>query len=93
MRRNGGNSSLRRRRRPGDPMEGFDRLPAELRGWLREAALPWSAQSALRVWRRVLAETGGDVQRARLSLDRVQARRLSRDALAVWGPGHPASAP
>ena len=36
-------SSLAARRRTQDPMAAYDRLPPELRGWLAQAALPWSA--------------------------------------------------
>ena len=55
-------STLARRGR-GRPMDRYDRLPAELRRWLAGAALPWSAGSALRLWRRLDRETGGDVAR------------------------------
>jgi len=35
-----GQSSLRGKRRSGDPMSAYDSLPAPLRLWLSEAALP-----------------------------------------------------
>jgi hypothetical protein len=87
----GGNlrTGLKRRRRT-DPMLRFDGLPAELRGWLQQAALPWSPDSALRLWRRALADCHGDVAAARARLDRAEARAIARDAVALWGPGHPA---
>ena len=34
MRDNRGTTTLRRKRRNADPMQAYDRLPAELRGWL-----------------------------------------------------------
>lgn len=77
-----------RRRRAEAPMRAFDRLPAELRGWLAQAALPWSAESALRLWRRALAETG-DAAAARARLDAAEARAIARDGPRVWGVGHP----
>ncbi|WP_368039908.1 DUF6525 family protein [Ruegeria atlantica] len=45
-----GQSSLHRKRRSGDPMSAYDGLPAPLRLWLSEAALPWLAASARRLW-------------------------------------------
>jgi hypothetical protein len=39
-------------------MASYDRLPRDLRLWLAEAALPWSARSVLRLWQRALKETG-----------------------------------
>ncbi|WP_276617454.1 DUF6525 family protein [Qingshengfaniella alkalisoli] len=44
-------SALKRRRRA-NSMASFDGLPPELRRWLAQAALPWSAHSARRLWRR-----------------------------------------
>ena len=77
-------------RRSGAPMRGFDRLPRELRRWLQQAALPWRPASALRLWRRALAETG-DSGAARARLDAAERRALARDAPRVWGPAHPAA--
>ncbi|MGY6411467.1 MAG: DUF6525 family protein [Alkalilacustris sp.] len=73
-------------RRGAPPMQMYDRLPPELRAWLREAALPWSPRSALRLWRRALAETG-DPGAARARLDAAEARQLARDRWAVQVPG------
>ncbi|RXV64003.1 hypothetical protein C6W92_07975 [Roseovarius sp. A46] len=42
-----------------------------------QAALPWSVRSAQRLWRRALAESGGDVAWALSRLDAVEARQLS----------------
>ncbi|MEC9104487.1 MAG: DUF6525 family protein, partial [Pseudomonadota bacterium] len=41
MRRNVA-TTLRRRRRPADPMQAYDALPRPLRAWMAQAALPWS---------------------------------------------------
>lgn len=81
------NTSLRRRGTV-DPMARFDRLPGDLRHWLAGAALPWSAASALRLWRRALRETGCP-HRARQSLTATEARLLSRDAARIWGRDYP----
>jgi Family of unknown function (DUF6525) len=83
-------TSLARRRRE-QPMQAYDRLPHEVRHWLHAAALPWSAASVLRLWRRALAEAKGDAKAARARLDRAEARLLARDAARVWGAGHPAA--
>jgi len=80
-------SSLKRRH---SPMRAFDRLPPDLRDWLHQAALPWSATSALRLWQRALVQSGGDAARARARLDAAEARTLARDAARIWGPGYPA---
>ena len=31
-------------------MVAYDRLPARLRAWVRQAQLPWSPQSCQRIW-------------------------------------------
>ena len=84
-------SRLPRRRSGGMP--AFDRLPAELRAWLHDAALPWSAASARRQWLRALAAARGDRAAARATLCRIEARLLARDAARVWGRDHPAASP
>ncbi|MBK5928417.1 hypothetical protein CCR87_13925 [Rhodobaculum claviforme] len=61
-------------------MRAFDRLPPDLRAWLHGAALPWSPRSALRLWRRALADTG-DPAAARARMDAAEARTLARDSL------------
>ncbi len=72
-----------------DPLAEFDALPAPLRQWLAEAAMPWSPRSALRIWRRVLRRCCGDVALARREMSRIEAERLAEDVARVWGPGHP----
>jgi hypothetical protein len=86
MRRN--LSSPRARRRAGDPMAAYDRLPRDLRLWLAEAALPWSAASVLRLWQRALRETGC-ARAARDRLARAEANTLAREAARVWGKSYP----
>lgn len=77
-----------RRRVSIDPMARFDRLPPELRLWLHEAALPWSPESALRLWRKALAQRPCP-RHAQACLCAAEARMLARDARRVWGPAHP----
>lgn len=64
-------------------MDHYDRLPPLLRRWLAGAALPWSPQSALRLWRRLHRETGGDTAAMLHRLDQAQARLLTRDRLTA----------
>ncbi|MCT8161852.1 DUF6525 family protein [Pseudoruegeria sp. SHC-113] len=71
-------STLPRRRRSVDPMRAYDALPAELRGWLAEAALPWSAHSAQRIWKQAVAR--GGPSEALAALQRAEAAALARDA-------------
>lgn len=73
------------------PMAQHDRLPPELRAWLAQAALPWSAHSALKLWHRALREAGGDTSAAKAALTRAEARMIARDAALVWGADHPAA--
>ncbi|MBR9844164.1 MAG: hypothetical protein GYB25_13470 [Rhodobacteraceae bacterium] len=69
------------RRRAGDPMREFDALPPPLRAWLREAALPWSPKSALRIWQKACRE--GDTEEALRRLTAVEAGTLARDGVGA----------
>lgn len=80
--RNLGQTSLQRKRRSGDPMTAFDGLPAPLRQWLSQAALPWSPSSVRRIWTKLRAK-GLSADQALLSLSEVEARALARDRDAV----------
>ncbi|MFK7764006.1 MAG: DUF6525 family protein [Roseobacter sp.] len=78
MNRNLGSSSLRRKQRSGDPMAAFDGLPAPVRRWLSEAALPWSPTSVRRIWSKSQAR-GLSSEETLLSLTRAEALTLARD--------------
>ena len=82
MSRNLGQSSLRRKRRGGDPMVAYDGLPAPLRQWLSEAALPWSPASVRRIWSKSKAK-GMTPEETLLSLNQAEARTLARDRHAT----------
>ncbi len=82
MTRNLGQCGLRRKRRAADPMAAYDGLPAPLRHWLSEAALPWSPASAKRIWTKSLAR-GMSQEEALLSLGRAEAKTLARDRLVL----------
>ena len=86
------NLATRLPRRKAAPMAAFDRLPAALRHWLHQAALPWSAASALKLWQRALRDTGSEAQ-ALARLSATEARLIARDAARIWGDGHPAIRP
>ncbi|MCC5971487.1 MAG: hypothetical protein JJU15_16205 [Pararhodobacter sp.] len=72
-------------------MQAFDALPCELRHWLHDAALPWSAGSVRKVWEKALKQARGDRGGALAALDGIEARLIARDARRIWGAGHPAS--
>lgn len=63
-------------------MRAHDALPAPLRLWLKDAALPWSAESARRVWERELRRSG--VEGALRRLTEVEAATLARERAQVW---------
>ena len=76
-------SSLRRTRRTGNPMERFDALPAPLRAWLRQAALPWSPRSCERLWRRALRD-GATTEAILERLNQAEAGMLHRDRSTLF---------
>ncbi len=88
MSRNLGATTLKRRRRPKNAMSEFDRLPAELRGWVATAILPWRPQSVRRAYDKALKQTR-DASKALEELDRLQEHRISQDARRLWGEDHP----
>jgi len=59
-------------------MRSYDALPAPLRLWLSDAALPWSPTSARRLWKRARAK-GLSTQDALQTLSRAEANTLARD--------------
>jgi hypothetical protein len=69
------------RRREGGGMAEFDRLPAPLRRWLHQAALPWSPASARRVWTRAMRAAGGSEAAARAAMTQAEQARLQRETL------------
>ena len=74
-----GSTGLKRRRRSEDPMAAYDRLPRELRIWMQNAKLPWSAASCRAVWHKTKAR-GDDLSQTLASLDRAEAATLARAA-------------
>ncbi|MEM1430154.1 MAG: DUF6525 family protein [Pseudomonadota bacterium] len=82
MNRNLGATSLQRKRRSTDPMRCYDALPAPLRQWVSQAALPWSPASVRRVWARACAD-GLSTEDALQVLSQAEARTLARDRHAV----------
>ncbi|MBC6443462.1 MAG: hypothetical protein GDA53_10215 [Rhodobacteraceae bacterium] len=59
-------------------MRDFDALPSPLRTWLSQAALPWSAGSARRIWLKARAR-GLTPEETLVILNRVEARTLAHD--------------
>ncbi|WP_068118363.1 DUF6525 family protein [Tropicimonas marinistellae] len=87
---NRGNTSLKKKRRSGDPMREFDRLSPEVRAWLASAILPWRPKSAQRAFDRAYSRTQ-DTDQALSELDRMQEKLIARDAREIWGEGHPSA--
>ncbi len=86
------NLATRLPRRAASPMSAYDRLPGALRRWLAQAALPWSAASALRLWQRALRDSGCE-SAALARLEAAQSRLIAQDAARIWGPAYPALRP
>ncbi|MEM7753499.1 MAG: DUF6525 family protein [Pseudomonadota bacterium] len=82
-----GQTSLHRRPRRGDSMSKYDGLPAPLRRWLSDAALPWSPTSVRRIWLKCRAK-GMSTQETLVHLEKAETVTLSRDKKA--GPKGPA---
>ncbi len=79
---NRGATSLRKRRRNEDPMQAFDVLPAPVRAWLSQAALPWSPASCRKIVQQAQAR-GEGVEEVLARLDRAQQSTLARDSYAA----------
>ena len=90
MAKNLGATTLKSRKRSGNPMQDYDNLPPELRQWLSEAALPWRPKSVRHAYQKAIARTG-DPQSALAELNRLQQVLVSKDACKIWGRDHPAS--
>ncbi|MEL6549436.1 MAG: DUF6525 family protein [Pseudomonadota bacterium] len=84
MNENLGQTRIRRRKRAGDPMQCYDALPAPVRSWLAQAALPWSPISAQRIWERACARGLGELE-ALAALTAAEARLLEKDGPALSG--------
>ncbi len=69
-------------------MQAYDALPAPLRQWLGQAALPWSPVSARRLWQRAHAQ-GLSVEQTLASLSQAEARTLARDLHSTKTPPSP----
>lgn len=74
---NRGAVPLPTRRRHEDPMVAYDRLPARLRAWVRQAQLPWSPQSCQRIWS-AARKAGLPEEEALRRLDAAEAKTLAR---------------
>lgn len=66
-------------------MVAYDRLPADLRAWLAQAALPWSPHSALRIWCSAMKTCGNDKVAAQLYLSQLEIKKLKQEEGIIWG--------
>ncbi len=78
MSTNIGSTSLRSKKRNGNPMNSYDQLPAPLRVWLSQAVLPWSPKSAKRIWIKALSN-GKSADGALMALQTAEERTLAKD--------------
>ena len=78
MKNNLGKTKLPMRHRRSDSLKDFDRLPRQLREWLRNAILPWSPKSVRRVYHRAFFITG-NIDLALAELERIQDLQLAKD--------------
>ena len=87
MSNNLGQTSLKRRKRQADAMQAFDTLPAPLRQWLSNAALPWSPASVRGLWHKARAK-GMTEEAALAHLTKCEVTMLRNDAVtqAVSSP-------
>jgi len=85
MTRNLGQTRLQRKRRAADPMRSYDSLPAPLRQWLSQAALPWSPSSVRRIWKRAEAK-GLDMEGTCTLLNQSEINTLAREKRAIRQP-------
>jgi hypothetical protein len=76
-----GETRQRCRRRNSDPMRAYDALPAPLRRWMAQAALPWSPASCRRIWIRARKQ-GEDMEAVLDRLNRAEAACLARETLS-----------
>ncbi|MEK0164506.1 MULTISPECIES: DUF6525 family protein [unclassified Phaeobacter] len=83
-----GRTSLKRSQKRSNPMQDYDQLPPDLRRWISSAALPWSAISVERTFRKALSRTG-DRARALHELSRIEHKLTVKDAQKIWGAEHP----
>ena len=59
-------------------MTAYDSLPAPLRGWLAQAALPWSPASARRIWVKAMSK-GHTPEEALSVLQKAETKTLARE--------------
>lgn len=70
-------TDLKVRRRAEDPMRAFDALPAPIRRWLSQAAMPWSPASCRTILRNAKAR-GEDIEQVLARLDHVERQTLAK---------------
>ena len=78
MKTNVGETKIKTRRGSVSNLQDFDRLPQNLREWLRNAFLPWRPSSVQRVYNRALAKTGRPCL-AIAELERLQKYQIAKD--------------
>ena len=88
MPNNKGRTTLKRKKRAGNPMAEYDQLPQILRQWVAEGMLPWRAKSVQSAYEKALVRTG-DEREALKELNALQMTLVAKDAARIWGADHP----
>jgi hypothetical protein len=74
---NRGQTGLKLKRRAEDPMRAYDALPAPVRHWLSQAAMPWSPASCRRILRKAKAR-GEGIDQVLARLDHAERQTLAK---------------
>ena len=88
MPNNKGRTTLKRKKRAGNPMTEYDQLPPILRQWVADGMLPWRAKSVQNAYHKALLRTG-DESEAIKELNALQMTLVAKDAARIWGDDHP----
>lgn len=74
---NRGATPIKVKRRNEDPMHAYDALPAPVRNWLSQAAMPWSPASCRRILRKAKAR-GEGIDQVLARLDQAERKTLAK---------------
>ncbi len=74
---NRGRTDLKVRRRNEDQMRAYDALPAPVRHWLSQAAMPWSPASCRRILHNAKVR-GEDMEQVLARLDHAERQTLAK---------------
>ena len=88
MPNNKGRTTLKRKKRAGNPMTEYDQLPPILRQWVADGILPWRAKSVQNAYEKALLRTGDETEAIK-ALNSLQSTLVAKDTARIWGNDHP----